>query len=149
MANTQAIATSFKSEKLNGIHAMGVSVVRGTTAADAWKAALYLTSATVNSSTTAYSATGEVTGGGYTAGGVTFTWIAPSTSGTTAFTSPSSSLSWIALSAGPFDCVLLYNSTQGNKAMLALTFGSQTITAGNFSLTIPVNDSTTALYRTA
>lgn len=149
MANTQAIATSFKAEKLNGIHAFSTSVIRASTAADTWKAALYLTSATVNATTTAYSATNEASGTGYTAGGVAFAWIAPSTTGTTAFATPSASFSWTALTAGPFDCVLLYNSTQGNKAMQALTFGAQTITAGNFSLTMPTNDSTNALYRTA
>lgn len=149
MANTQACATSFKVEQFNGIHAFGTSVVRAATTADTFKAALYLATATVNASTTAYSATNEVTGSGYTAGGVTFAWIAPSSTGTTAFTTPSASFSWTGLTAGPFDCCLLYNSTQSNKAVAAYTFGSQMVTASNFSLTMPTNDATTGLLRTA
>lgn len=149
MANTQAVCTSFKVEQLNGLHAFGTTVTRGSTAADTFKAALYLTTATVNASTTVYSSTNEVTGAGYTAGGVTFTWVAPTSSGTTAYSTPSASFSWTTTTIGPFDCVLLYNSTQSNRAIAAYTFGSQTVTAGNFSLTMPTNDSTNALLRVA
>lgn len=149
MSNTQSVCGSFKTEQLNGIHAFGTTVTRGSTAADVFKAALFLATATINASTTVYSATGELAAtGNYTAGGVTFTWIAPSLTGATAFTTPSAAFSWTAFtSSGAFDCVLLYNSTQGNKAVAAYTFGSQSITAGNFSLTMPVNDSTTGLLR--
>ena len=149
MANTQAVCGTFKQEQLNGIHAFGTTVVRGSTAADTFKAALYLATATVNASTTAYSATNEATGAGYTAGGVTFTWIAPALTGTTAYSTPSTSFSWTGLTAGPFDCALLYNSTQANRAIAAYTFGSQTTTASNFSLTMPTNDATTGLLRVA
>lgn len=147
MANTQAVCTSFKVEQLNGLHAFGTSVVRGSTAADIFKAALYLTSATINAATTAYTVTGEVTGTGYTAGGVTFTWIAPSSTGTTAFTTPSAAFAWTTVTIGPLDAVLLYNDTQADRAVAVYTFGSQTITAGNFSLTMPTNDATTGLLR--
>lgn len=151
MPNTQAICTSFKVEQLNGIHAFGTTVTRGSTAADVFKAALFLATATINASTTAYSTTGELAAtGNYTAGGVTFTWIAPSSTGTTAFTTPSASMSWTNLtSSGSFDCVLLYNSTQSNKSVAAYTFGAQSVTSGNFSLTMPVNDATTGLLRIA
>src|SRR5690242_9942725 len=94
MANSQAIATSFKVEALNGIHAFGTTVARGGTTADTFKAALFLASASIGAATTAYSATGEVSGTNYSAGGVTFTWVAPSSSGTTAFSTPSASLQW-------------------------------------------------------
>jgi hypothetical protein len=151
MANTAAIATSFKVELLNGHHAFGTSVVRAGTGADTFKAALYLATATITAATTAYSATNEVSGTGYTAGGVTVTnATAPSSSGTTAFWTPSASFSWTTVTlATAFDCVLLYNSTQSNKAVAAFTFGSQTVSAGNFSLTMPTNDSTNALIRLA
>jgi hypothetical protein len=149
MANTQAVATSFKVEQLNGIHALGTTVVRGATTADTFKAALYLTTATVNATTTAYSATNEASGNGYTAGGVTFTWVAPASTGTTGFSTPSAAFSWTTMTAGPFDCVLLYNSTQANRAVAAYTFGAQTITASNFSLTMPTNDATNGLLRIA
>jgi hypothetical protein len=150
MANTQAMATSFKVQSMNGIHAFGTTVVRGATTADTFKAALFLASATINAATTIYSTTGEVTGSGYSAGGVAFTWVAPSSAGTTAFSSPSASIVYTTVTLSTaFDCVLLYNSTQGDKAVAAYTFGSQTVTAGTFTLTIPTNDATTGLLRLA
>jgi uncharacterized protein YfiM (DUF2279 family) len=150
MANTQAVCTSAKVELLNGIHALGTTVVRAGTDADTWKAALFLASASLGAATTAYSTSGEVSGDGYTAGGVAFTWEAPASSGTTAYTTPSASFSWTAVTLSTaFDAVLLYNSTQSDKALAVYTFGSQTVTAGNFSLTQPANDSSTALLRLA
>jgi len=154
MANTQAMATSFKVELLNGIHAFGTSVVRGATTADSFKAALYLTTATINASTTAYTATGEVSGTGYSAGGVDLTgspdWIAPTSTSTTAFSTPTNSFVYTTVTlATAFDAVLIYNSTQSNKAVSCHTFGSQTITAGTFTLTMPTNDSSTGLIRIA
>lgn len=148
------MATSFKVEILNGIHAFGTSVVRGATTADSFKAALYLTTATIGAGTTAYTVTGEVSGTGYTAGGVDLTgapdWIAPGSSGTTAFSTPTANIVYTTVTlTTAFDCVLIYNSTQGNKAVSAHTFGSQTITAGTLTLTMPVNDGTTGLIRIA
>ena len=151
MANTQAMCTSFKTEILSGIHACGTTVIRAGTGADTLKAALYLASATVNASTTVYSATGEVSGTGYSAGGVTVTnATAPTSSGTTAFWTPSASFTYTTVTlTTSFDCVLVYNSTQSNKAISAHTFGAQTITAGTFVLSMPTNDSTNALIRIA
>ncbi len=128
MANTQALCTSFKGELLVGHHNFGTGVIRAATTADTFKAALYLASATVNASTTAYSSSGEVTGTGYTAGGVTVTFgTPPSTSGTTAFVTPSASISYSAVTLSTaFDAVLIYNSTQSDKAVSVHTFGSQT-----------------------
>ena len=154
MANTQALCTSFKVELLNGHHALGTSVVRGATTADSFKAALYLTTATINAATTAYTATGEVSGTNYTAGGVDLTgtpdWIAPASTGTTAFSTPTANIVYTNVTlATAFDAVLIYNSTQTNKAASVHTFGSQTITAGTLTLTMPTNDSTTGLLRIA
>ena len=73
MANTQAMATSFMGELLTGTHNFGVAPIRASTAADTFKASMYLTTATINAATTAYTATGEVSGTGYSAGGVTVT----------------------------------------------------------------------------
>jgi hypothetical protein len=148
MANTQAVTTSFRTEILNGIHAFSTSVVRAATTADTFKAALYLASATIDASTTVYSTTGEVTGAGYTDGGVTTVWIAPGSSGTTVFTTPTASFAWTTVTlATAFDAVLIYNSTQANKSVGVYTFGSFTVTAGNFSLSMPTNNSTTGLLR--
>ena len=151
MANTQAMCTSFKGELLSGIHALGTTVIRAGTGADTLKAALYLASATVNAATTAYSATGEVSGSGYSAGGITVTnATAPTTSGTTGYWTPSASFTYTTVTlTTAFDAVLVYNSTQSNKAISVHTFGSQTITAGTFTLTMPTNDSTNALIRIA
>lgn len=150
MANTQAIASSFKTELLSGLHALGTSVVRAATTADTFKAALYLASGSQGATTTAYSATNEVTGTNYTAGGVTFAWVAPAATGATTFTTPSASLSYtnVTLSTS-FDAVTLYNSTQANRAVGTYTFGATTITAGNFTLTMPTNDASTGLLRLA
>lgn len=151
MANTQAMCTSFKREILSGIHALGTSVVRAGTGADALKAALYLASATINAATTVYGTAGEVTGTNYAAGGVAVTNATPpSDSGTTAFWTPSASIAYanVTLSVA-FDAVLIYNATQGNKAVSVHTFGSQTVTAGNFTLTMPANDAANALLRIA
>jgi intracellular septation protein A len=151
MANTQAMCTSFKGELLVGHHNFGTGVVRAATTADTFKAALYLASATVNAATTAFSSTNEVTGTGYTTGGVTVTFgTVPSTSGTTAFVTPSASIVYSAVTlTTAFDAVLIYNSTQSNKAVSVHTFGSQTVTAGTFTLTMPVNDASTGLIRIA
>jgi intracellular septation protein A len=153
MANTQALCTSFKVDLLNAVHAFnGTGVPAHTVStADSFKAALYLASATLNATTTAYSATGEVSGTGYTAGGVAVTFgTAPSSTSTTAFLTPSASIVYTTVTlATTFDAVLLYNSSQSNKAVSVHTFGSQTVTAGTFTLTMPTNDSSTGLIRLA
>ena len=162
MANTQSMCTSFMQELLLGQHQFGTATIssRGSLTsptADTFKAALYFASATVNASTTAYSTTGEVTnssGSGYTAGGTTVTNAnAPASTNTSstagvAYWTPSASLQWTALTiTTAFDSLLLYNSTQGNKAVSVFTFGSQTISSGTFTLTMPSNTTTTALLR--
>lgn len=155
MANAQAICTSFKGELLNAVHQFGAPTIISRVSltvptADTFKAALYLVSGSQGAAITAYAVTNEVSGTNYTAGGVTFTWIAPGTSGTTGFSTPSASFSWPTVTlATAFDCVTIYNSTQGNKAVSVHTFGSQTVTAGNFTLTMPTNAAGTALINLA
>ena len=159
MANTQSMCTSFMGELMTATHNFGVAPIRAATTADTFKAALYFASATINASTTAYSTTGEVTntsGTGYTAGGVTVTNgtapIATNSSATAgvAYWTPTASFSWTALTiTTAFNAVLVYNSTQSNKAVAVYTFGDQTITAGTFTLTMPSNTTTTGLLRLA
>lgn len=152
MANTQAMCTQFKVDILNGLHAFGTTVVRGATTKDSFKAALYLASASRGAGDTVYNTTGEVSGTNYSAGGVAVTnATAPSSTGTTAFWTPSASIvySTVTLSTA-FDAMLLYNDTSSTKLAVAVfTFGSQTVTAGNFTLTMPTNDATTGLLRIA
>jgi len=147
---------------MNGGHQFGsITLVSRTSltapTADTFKAALYFASATINASTTVYSVTGEVTntsGTGYTAGGVTITnanAVTATNSSITAgvaYWTPSASFSWTALTiTTAFDSVLVYNSTQNNTAVSVHTFGSQTISAGTFTLTMPSNTTSTALLR--
>jgi len=146
-------------ELMTGTHNFGVAPIRAATTADTFKAALYFTSATISAATTAYSTTGEVTntsGTGYTAGGVTVTNgtapIATNSSATAgvAYWTPTASFSWTSLTiTTAFNAVLIYNSTQSNKAVAVYTFGDQTITAGTFTLTMPSNTTTTGLLRLA
>lgn len=154
MANTQAMCTSFLGELLTATHNFGTAPVRAAGTADTFKAALYLTTATINASTTAYTATGEVTGTGYSAGGVTVTNATPpastnsSATAGTAYWTPSASITYTSVTlTTAFDTVLIYNSTQSNKSVSVHTFGSQTVTAGTFTLTMPANTTSTALLR--
>ena len=155
MANIQSMCTSFLGELLSSTHNFSsANPAHTANTADTFKAALYVTTATLNASTTAYSATNEVSGTGYTAGGVTVTNATnPSStnSSTTAgvgYWTPSASIVYTGVTLSTaFDTMFLYNSTQSNKAVAVYTFGSQTITAGNFTLTMPSNTTTTALVR--
>jgi len=161
MANTQSMCTSFMGELMLGQHQLGTSTIvsRGSLTSpttDTVKAALYLTSATINAATTVYTVTGEVSGTNYTAGGVTVTnATAPTSTNSSAtagvaYWTPSASITYTTVTlATAFDTVLLYNSTQTNKAISVHTFGSQTITAGTFTLTMPSNTTSTALLRLA
>ena len=157
MANTQSMCTSFLGELLSSTHNFSsANPAHTANTADTFKAALYLASATINASTTAYSATNEVSGTGYTAGGVTVTNATNPTStnsSTTAgvgYWTPSASITYTTVTlTTAFDCVLIYNSSQSNKAVSAHTFGSQTVTAGTFTLTMPANTTSTALLRLA
>jgi len=151
MANSQAMCTSFKVEILGGVHAIGTPPTRATTAKDVFKAALYLATGSLGAGTTAYSVTDEVSGAGYSAGGITVSnATAPTSSGTTAYWTPSASLTYsnVTLTTA-FDAVLIYNSSQSNKSVAVYTFGPQTVTAGTFILTMPTNDASTALLRIA
>lgn len=149
MANTAGLCTSFKVELLNGIHAFGTTVTRGATTKDDFKMALYQTTATIGPSTTVYTSSGEVSSANYTAGGAAVTnATAPTSSGTTAYWTPSASVSWSNVSFTT-DCALLYNDTQGDKAVGSYTFSSQTVSAGNFTLTMPTNAAATALIQIA
>jgi hypothetical protein len=152
MANTQALCNSAKLDFMNGITALGASVIRAGTTKDTIKAALYLATATVDKTTTAYSATNEVSGTNYTAGGVTVTTAtAPALDGDTAHFTPSASIVYsnVTLETA-FDAVLLYNDTATGKNSISVhTFGSQTVTAADFTLTMPTNDGTTGLIRNA
>lgn len=149
MAISQAMCTSFKVELLNGIHAFGTSVIRAATTADTFKIALYTSSASLGASTTSYSTSNEVTGPGYTAGGNTLSVsTAPTSSGTTAFLDFSDT-TWSTATITA-NGALIYNSTQGDKAVAVLAFGGdKTSTAGDFTIVFPTADASNAIIRIA
>jgi len=128
-------------------------VVRAGTGADNIKAALILASGSLGATTTVWASSGigEVSGTGYTNGGVAVTnGTQPTSTSTTAHWTPSSSIVYNTVTLSTlFDAVLLYNTTQGEKAIAVYTFGGQTIQAGTFTLTMPTNDGTTGLLRLA
>ena len=165
MANTQSLCTSFLGQLLSAGHNFNsTNVARTVNTPDTFKAALYVTSSGSTTTTclcasvTAYSATingvAEVSGTNYSAGGVTVTNATAPTSTNSSVTAgvgywtPSASIVYTNVTLGTaFDTMLLYNSSQSNTAVAVYTFGSQTITAGNFTLTMPSNTTTTALLR--
>ena len=149
MAISQAMCTSFKVELLNGIHAFGTTVVRGATTADTFKMALYTSSASLGAATTAYTASGETSGTGYTATGQDLTVSeVPQADGTTAILDFSTE-TWTTASITAAGA-LIYNSTQSNKAVAVLDFGGdKTSTAGDFSVVFPTFDATNAIIRIA
>jgi hypothetical protein len=145
----QTLATSFKVEILDGIHNFGVGVIRATTAADTFKIALYSTLATLNSTTTVYTTQDEVTGTGYVAGGNTLVISQTPTSTNT------ETVAWLNFENSSWanatfsaDGALIYNSTQGNKAVAVLNFGSTKTTANQtFTVTFPASTSSAAIIR--
>lgn len=170
MANSQSMVTSFMGKLMTGTHNFGTGVVRATTTADTFYAALLLTSGSFDANSAAYTGTvgsstmsGEVSGTGYTAGGVAITgspaWVAPTATNSSAtagvaFTTPSNPITYTTVTLSTsFNAVMIYNYTQGTAgsypAVSIHTFGAQTITTGTFTLTMPANTTTTALIRLA
>ena len=156
MAHSQAVATSFKSELLQGIHNFhngsggGTSTTTGT--GNTFKIALYTSSSTMSASTTAYTTTNEVSGTNYSAGGNTLTNVDPSTSGTTALTDFADS-TWSSATITA-NGALIYNSSttagSANRAVVVLAFGGdKTSTAGDFTITFPAADASNAIIRIA
>lgn len=140
---TQTLTTSFKIELLQGVHNFG------PTSPNTFKIALYSSTATLNADTTVYSSDGEVSGTGYTAGGNTLTIsTSPTAGGTTVAYVGFDNSVW---SGASFTAAgaLIYNSTQGGKAVAVLNFGSNKIANGTFTVQFPAATSTTAIIRVA
>jgi len=136
MSILQTQTTSFKTELYTAVHNLST---------DTLKIALYTASADLNESTTVYSATNEVTGTGYVAGGVALTGVTISSSGYTAYVDFSDVVFGASVTAR---CALIYNVTQGNKSIAVLDFGSDK-TSANFTITMPANTATAALIRSS
>lgn len=143
MAITTAMASTFKRQLLEAVHNFLA------TGGDTFKAALYVAAATLDASTSAYSATNEAPAtGGYTAGGATLTRVNPATSGTTAYTD----FADVTYSASTITArgMLIYNSTDSNAAVSTHDFGSdKSSSGGDFVLQFPTPDATNAILRIA
>jgi hypothetical protein len=136
----QILCASFLKELLTGTHSFAAS------GGDTFKIALYASTATLNSTTTAYTSTGEVTGSGYTAGGATLTNVEPASSGTTGYTS-FAAVTW-ASSAITARGALIYNSSESNKAVMVLDFGMDRSSESNtFTITFPTANAQQAIIR--
>ena len=145
MAISSAICTSFKQEILVGTHNFTAS------SGDTFKIALYTSSATLGASTTAFSATNEISntsGSAYSSGGATLTSVTPNTSGTTAFCD----FSDVSFTSASFTAngALIYNSSQSNKAVAVIAFGGdKTVSSGTFTIQFPTADASNAIIRIA
>ena len=139
MSILQTQTTSFKAELYQGIHDLATDVI---------KIALYTASADLNETTTVYSATNEVANTGtYSAGGSILTPITVSSSDYTAYVG-FPNISWTGVITAR--CALIYNSSQGNKSVAVLDFGSdKTSTTMPFTITMPANTATAALIRSS
>lgn len=143
------MCTSFKKELLFGVHDFDAST------GDTFKIALYTNSASFDASTTAYTATNEVSGTGYTAGGETLTNVDPTSSGTTAFTDFADE-TWTTATITARGA-LIYNTTPNttsisvtNPTVVVLDFGSdKSSTAGDFTIVFPTADASNAIIRIA
>ena len=138
MSIIQTQTTSFKAQLYQGIHDLTTDVI---------KIALYTASADLNEDTTVYNSTNEVPNTGtYFAGGAQLTPITIGTSEYTAFVG-FPNISWTgAITAR---CALIYNSTQGNKSIAVLDFGSDKTSVNTFTITMPANTATAALIRSS
>jgi hypothetical protein len=142
MAIIQTACTSYKAELAQGLH----NFTTGT--GNVFKIALYLSSATLNADTTVYTTAGEASGTNYTAGGIALTNITPTTSGTTAYWSfQNATFSSVTLTCAG---ALIYNSTNGDRAVCVLNFGSTiTKTAQDLVITFPPMGATESVLRIA
>ena len=145
MAITSAICNSFKAEVLQALHNFTAS------SGNTFKLALYTSSATLNKSTTAYSATNEISntsGSAYSAGGATLTSVTPALSTDTACCD-FSDVSYTSASFTANGC-LIYNDTNSDRAVCAIAFGSdKTVTSGTFTIQFPTADADNAIIRIA
>ena len=137
------MCTSFKSELMTKIHDFTV------TTGDSFKIALYDGTAAFTAATTAYTATNEVVGSGYSAGGKALTNISPVTSGTTAY-ADFADLTWSTSTITALGGLLYNDTAAGNPAVLVLDFGGSKVSSGgDFTIVFPAAAAATAIIRIA
>ena len=137
------MCTSFKQELMEGVHNFKLS--GGST----FKLAMYDNNASFTAATTAYTATNEVSGTGYSAGGGTLTRVDPTTSVTTAFTD-FADLTFSTATVTARGALIYNDSAAGDPSVVVLDFGSdKTSTAGDFTIVFPTADASNAIIRIA
>jgi hypothetical protein len=146
MSLSQTATTSFKVELLQAVHNFG------PTSPDTFKIALYTANANLNAATTVYTTSDEVTGTGYTAGGKTLSISVSPTSGNNLSNVPTAYVSFsnISWTGATFTArgALIYNSSEGNKSVAVLDFGSdKTVSNDTFQVTFPSADVNSAIVR--
>ena len=137
MAITQTQTTSFKVELYQGVHNL---------LTDTLKIALYTSDATLDAATTVYTTTGEVVAAGYTAGGNTLTGVTINSLDSTAYVNFADT-SWASVLTARG--ALIYNASQGNKAIAVLDFGADKTSTTTFLIAMPANAANTALIRSS
>ena len=140
MAIVQTMCTSFKAEVAQGLH----NFTTGT--GDVFKIALYVATANLGADTTVYTSTSEASGTNYTAGGIALTNITPlAANGTGYWSFDDATFSNVTLTCAG---ALIYNSTNGNRAVCVLNFG-QTITktSSDLVITFPPMGATDSVLR--
>ena len=144
MAITQAMCNSFKQELLEGVHNFKNS------GGDTFKLALFTSSASLDSTTTAYSSSNEVGNSGtYSAGGGSLTRVDPSLKSTSTATTDFSDISFTSATITARGA-LIYNSSDSDKAVCVLNFGSdKSSSSGTFQVVFPTNDASNAIIRIA
>lgn len=142
MASTTAICSSFKQQLLEAQHDFN-------TAGHVFRWALYTDTATHGAATTAYTATNEISGSGYTALGVTTANAEPTLDGTTAILDwPDPT--WTTATFSAYS-TMLFNDTHASNGSVAIwNFGGvQTASGGDFILQLPAAAAATAILRLA
>ena len=159
MANAAAVSHNFRQDLLHGNHAFGTTASSRTNAArDTFAIALYASTGSITYTNSAYTSSGEGSSSNYTAGGQAVTTnnpaVATATSLSTGYWNPGASVTWNTVTftgSNAVDLAMLYNSTNGNKAVATFALGTigvgQQPSAGTFTLTMPANDATNALIR--
>ena len=146
MAITSAVCNSFKTEILTAVHNFTAST--GNT----FNLALYTSSATLNKSTTAYSATNEITntsGTAYSAKGNALTSVTPVLSTDTAVCDFADT-SWTTASFTANGCLIFNDTATGDPAVCAIAFGGdKTVSSGTFTIQFPTADASDAIIRIA
>ena len=131
------LTTSFKQQLLQGVHNFD---------SDTFKIALYGPSAVLDSSTTVYTTTNEVTSAGYTAGGINLVVVTVGGANDTGYVSFLNPI-WFATTF-TVRGALIYNSSKGNKSVGVLNFGSdQTTLNQDFEIQFPYDNPETAIIR--